>query len=113
MIDSSDVKTTGLLERIRGIVKVVDPGMAPDDDAYKASIILLASANIGPRADEIAELTGYPRSYVRTIGRRLRDNGIWAGRKIACNWFDEGPEGWVSFMCDVNVAMGMFNRVPE
>ena len=100
------------LEKIKAAVAAVDPQMDPEDDAYKASVILLASISdgIGPSADKIAELTGHPRSYVRTIASRLRKSGIWQGGKVHCNWFD-AEEGWVAFMCDVNVALGMLNRV--
>lgn len=102
--------TTGTMDRIRGVVEAIDPGMAPEDDAYRASVILVASINVGPNADKIAKLTGYPRSYVRAIGSRLRQNGIWAGDRVCADWLDP-EEGWVAFMCDLNVALGVLNRV--
>lgn len=84
-------------------------GITPDDKQYVPALVLLSSISEGPNADSIARFIGKPRSEVRVIGKRLRDNDIWNGGKLCCNWF--GKDGGVEFCLDVNVACGFMNRV--
>lgn len=80
-------------------------------DQWDAGLILLTGLEVGPNADKVAAFTGIPRSKCREIGGRLRENGVWSGRKIRAEWFDE-ETGGVAFLCDVNVALGMLKRSP-
>ena len=86
-------------------------GITPDDKQYVPALILLSSAVKGPNADRIAKFINKPRSEVREVGKRLRDNGIWNGGKLCCGWF--GKDGGLEFCLDVNVACGFLNRVKE
>lgn len=82
--------------------------ITPDSKAYVPALVLICSAFKGPNADRIANFIGRPRSEVRVIGNRLRDNLVWLGNKVNCDWF--GKDGGVAFMCDVCVAQGLLAR---
>lgn len=98
------------IKTVRDIVKKLDPKIKEDDSAFKAAMVLVASAQVGPNTDKVARRAKLPRALVRKYGKRLRHQGIWRGRKIACEWFDK-TSGGTAFWCDVCVAEGLMNRV--
>lgn len=95
------------METLQDVVEAlegIEEGMSEDAGA----LTLLSSVVVGPNADRIAGFTGLPRSTTRTIGSRLRQNNIWQGSKICCDWF--GEHGGIRFMCDVCCANGLLER---
>lgn len=97
------------LKKIKEVVSQIDDQIDDADAGYKAMVVLLSSINIGPNADKLAKFTKYPRSLVRQFGRRLRNNGVWIGDKVAAvEWFEEG--GSVALIADSLVALGLVRR---
>ena len=80
--------------------------------AFNAACVLLASAIIGPNANRIARFLELKRDEVRTFGKRLRANEIWKGRKVYGDWFDE-QYGGINFCLDINIALGLMEKVSE
>lgn len=95
------------LHRIKKEVYKVT-GCTSEDEGYKAGVCMLASLEVGTNADRVARFTGYPRSLVRTFGKRLRENGVWKDGQIHADWF--GEHGGISFCLDVNIARGFMKR---
>ena len=99
------------LEEIKkDVAEIVGKDLTEDEDdiAFKASVVLLSSAVVGPSIERLAKFTGYPRSLISEFSKRLRENGIWKGGKIYANWLD--PHGGVDFICDSMVAVGWMAR---
>lgn len=95
-------------EQIEREVLKMDPGLKPDDEAVKAQVIMLASVQIGPNIKKLIKFTGYPPGLVHKFGHNLRKNGVWHGRRVRANWFDEG--GYIDLLLDTNVALGYLER---
>ena len=87
----------------------VDNTLKPNTDDFQAIVALLASAVIGPGADKVASFTHFPRRKVRAWGANLRKAGVWKGRSIYCDWFDE-KEGGLALTMDAMVARGLLTR---
>jgi len=103
---------TVTIDTIRREIIRLDPKLSPDDDSYKAAVILLASGVVvGPNIKRLAKFTRYPRLKVAKFSKRLREQGVWRGAKVHGDWF--GENGGISFWLDVGVATGMFNVVQE
>ena len=96
-------------EMLADEIKNLDPALSPDDPAYHAAMVLLASLTVGPNVRNVAAFTGYPLREVAAFGQRLRNSAVWVGHKIACEWFEE-DRGVLAFWCDVNVALGFMER---
>lgn len=87
----------------------VDNTLKPNSDDFQAIVTLLASVVIGPGADKVASFTHFPRRKVREWGANLRKAGVWKGRSIYCDWFDE-KEGGLALTMDAMVARGLLTR---
>jgi len=97
------------LEMLKKECLNIDPSIKEDDPIFGTMLFMLASAAVtGPNADKTAKFCHLPRSYVRERARRLRDNGVWKGRKLMVDWFEDN--GALSLICDVLVAEGMLRR---
>lgn len=105
-----EVKHT--IEEIKkDVAEIIDKELSvdtEDDIAFKASVVLLSSAVVGPNIKRLVEFTGYPRSLISEFSKRLRENGIWKGGRIYANWLD--PDGGIEFICDSMVAVGWLAR---
>jgi hypothetical protein len=99
------------LKRLHREIHKLDPKVEPGSDTFNAAVVTLASAIVGPNIRRLAKLTKLPLAYVTTIGRRLRENGIWMGSKVACDWNDK-ESGAIEFWLDVCVAQGLLERKP-
>lgn len=86
-------------------------GQKEDDgsEAFMAGVCLLSSARFGPKPDEIAKFTGYPRGTVRKFAKNLRASGVWKDGKVHVDWFSKDGGG-VAFLCDALVAQGLLKR---
>lgn len=97
------------LQEIKNEIKRMDPNCPEDDEAFKAQVVLLASAVIGPGIDGLRKFTGYPRSLLAKFNHNLRKSGVWRNGKVCANWDDE-KDGGISFGLDTCVALGLMER---
>lgn len=98
------------LRKVKNEIRRMDPNCGDGED-FKTAVVLLSSLETGPDSDALATFTGYPRKFVREIGGRLRDSGIWKNGKVyAGDWFDK--DGGLAFWLDVAVGRGFMRRVP-
>ena len=108
-VGAESMKVT--IGRIHEEVARLDPKLLKaDEESYKAAVVLLSSAQVGPNIKRIAKFARYPRATVAQFSRMLRKNRVWRGERIYTNWFDEN--GGVSFWLDVLAARGFVERVP-
>ncbi len=106
------LKKTPTRRQIREWVLDLDQYLEEDDPSFDAGCVLLASAYHGPNADRCAKLLQLPRVQVREWGKNLAANGVWKNGRIYADWGDE-KLGGIEFWCDVNVALGILERVGE
>jgi len=97
------------ITKIKQEIMKWDPGMSPDEEAFRAAVVLISSAHVGPNIRRLAKFTGYPSGQIATFGRNLRKSKIWRGGKIEAGW--GGKDGGIALACDINVALGFINRV--
>ena len=94
------------LRQIKNGLRRFDPTM--DGEEYNVALILLSALNVGSNIRRIARFTGLTYRHVTEVGRRLRSNGVWVGRKTACNWDDK--DGGLEFILDITVGLGFVER---
>lgn len=97
-------------QEIKNIIHELDPNLQEEDSAFSSAMILLAAAEVGPNADDIASLTNLSSEAVKERFARLEQNGVFKDGKIYCDWFDE-ETGTTAFWLDVCIAEGTINRV--
>jgi hypothetical protein len=108
--DSGVERTMMTIDEIEKAILKMDPGLSRDDEAFKAQVVMLASADQETLSiTRLSKFTGLPYSLVAKFGHNLRKAGIWQGRKIHANWTDE-KEGGVAFIMDSMVAVGLLKR---
>jgi len=90
-------------------VQRLDPKTAPEEPAFKTGVLLLSALQVGPNVDRLAKFTGYSKTFIRERAKRCRENGIFIGSKVACEWFDKECGG-VAFWMDVLVAEGLMAK---
>lgn len=95
--------------KIKHEVMKWDPGLSPDDPGFRAAVVLLSSAHVGPNIRRLSKFTGYRSGEIAEFGRRLRKSGIWTGSKVYAGWF--GEDGGIAMACDINIALGYIERV--
>lgn len=94
---------------IKEVVHKMDPALSEQDEAYKAMVVLLASAVCGPNVIKLRKFTGYPQDMLSKFAIRLRRNGIWKGDKVYADWLDP-EEGSAALILDSMVATGLMQR---
>lgn len=94
--------------KIKREVMKWDQGMSPDEPGFRAAVILLSSAQVGPNIRRLAKFTGYRAAEIAEFSRNLRKSQIWKGGKIQAEWF--GEDGGIALACDINVALGYIER---
>ena len=94
--------------KIRREVMKWDPGMSPDKPEFRAAVVLLSSAQVGPNIRRLAKFTGYRSAEIAEFSRNLRKSRIWHGGRIQAGWF--GEDGGIALACDINVALGYIVR---
>jgi len=86
-----------------------------EDPPRPDTVFLACSGIVGPNPDEIHRFiggrAGFSRRQARNWGRRLRQQKIWDGRKIAANWLDK-KTGGSAFWLDLAVMDGYLERTP-
>lgn len=94
--------------KIKREVMKWDPGLSPDEADFRAAVVLLSSAQIGPNIRRLAKFTGYRPDEIADFSRNLRKSQIWKGGRVYAGWFGEG--GGIALACDINVALGYIER---
>jgi hypothetical protein len=80
-------------------------------DIRNCILILLAFFHVGGDGDSIATHTGLSRKFVRPRVKRLRENGVFEGRKILnIEWMDESEHQHMQLLLDAMVANGHLTR---
>ena len=87
----------------------LDSGLKGHDD-FLAVCVMLGSASHGPCADRLAQVLEVPRAKVRSIGQRLREVEIWAGRHVIGNGWTDPESGGLGFLMDVLLYQGLLER---
>lgn len=95
--------------QIERAIHKMDRNLKPSDSAYQVAMILLVGLYVGPNIRKVTRFTDLPWRFVAEVGRRLRANGVWQGRKIVADWFDK-KAGGCAFWLDVNVGLGYMQR---
>ena len=97
------------LDELRAEVKRLDPKLAEDKPAFETAIMLLASAQLGPDVNAIADFMGIEAASLEERAGQLRKAGIWTDDALNVEWWDE-EAGTVAFWLDVCVAEGYVAR---
>jgi hypothetical protein len=102
-------------EEVKALAHDLDPKLSEEDVAFQVAVILLAvGTGYLPTLRQLAPLVSLSRPRIREIIARIREQGILVREdgewKMACNWMD-AENGNVAFWMDVNVALGLVNRV--
>lgn len=96
-------------EEIVKAIRKMDSGLKPDDEAFKAQLVMLSALDQETLdVRKLAKFTGVPLGLVNKFAHNLRKAGTWQGRKIHANWF--GESGGIEFNLDVCVAIGWMER---
>lgn len=95
--------------KVKKIIRQLDPQLAEHDDAFKVAVILIFAARYGQHMDEIYKHLPYTNDFINQVVLRLKENKIFVDGKIQCNWFDE-QGGAMEFWMDVNVGLGFMER---
>lgn len=98
------------LKEVEAEVRRLDAGSPENGETYRVSVALLSALVVGTGAGPIAEFTGYDRSEVEKWVENWKKAGVFRGRKVVCNWFDDG--GGVAFILDGLVGLGLVGRAP-
>ena len=99
------------LSEIKSQVKCLDEALSPDDEEFKAAVILLAGTEVKQTIKEIRQFTHYRQSFVVKVVGNLKRNGIFVKGKIHHGgWFDK-KDGGIAFWLDVCVGLGLMKRV--
>jgi hypothetical protein len=85
-----------------------DPGLSPDEPEFRAAVVLMSSAHVGPNIRRLAKFTGYRSKEIAGFSRNLRKSQIWNGGRVQAGWF--GEDGGIALACDINVALGYIVR---
>lgn len=104
-------KKTTPLAKLRKEVQKIAPNLEPDDDAFRAAVVMFAALEHGADEDKLIAFTGEPEDFVNELGRRLRQGKIWDGKKTRADWFKEN--GTISFWLDVCTGLGFLNRTRQ
>ena len=102
MAGNSTPLLIAVMEKLRGI----DPKFPPTDAGYAEHVLLLASAREGAKEEHLARELGYDLEFVKTVGSRLRNSGVWIGDQLSEEALKEWQTHGTAFFVDGAVATG-------
>lgn len=95
------------IEEITAVIDELDGDLTPEQ--RDVSIVLLASAAVGPNINKLAKFTGIPRERIRPWARNWRASGVWSNDKVCADW-QNGELGAIGFIMDTMVGLGLMKR---
>lgn len=97
------------LEETKELLREMDENLEEGSVGWDAALCLLASLEVGPFPDKVADFTELPLETVNEFAERLQANGVWKDGMIHAAW-DDPEAGAIAFWCDVGVATGLIER---
>jgi hypothetical protein len=94
--------------KVKRLVLKSDPGLKQDDPGFRAAVVLLSSAHVGPNIRRLVVFTGFTAGEIAGFSKNLRKSKVWRGSKVRADWF--GENGGIALALDVNVALGYLER---
>jgi hypothetical protein len=78
----------------------------------KVMAVLLATLEVGPNADNLANKTGYPLDFLKSIVARMRHAGLWAEDAVDDRewWTADGELDGAGLYAHALVALGKMKR---
>ena len=101
-------KVNEKLEKIKHAARAVCKN--ENNPKYKAAVILLSSEETAS-IDGLAELTGYPKTFISKVSRHLRNNKVWRKKELGGRLKYVGARDHLEFLLHVNIALGLVTRV--
>lgn len=102
-----------VLDRAAELLRKLDENFGPASRGYAEHIVLLASLWEGADESHLSKILGYEDEFVRTVGSRLRNAGIWKGAELSPDRRKEWEKSAVSFFLSGAVAVGDLMLVGE
>ena len=102
------IRTKMTLKRLKEEVDHLDPNMEKESETYRAYVVLLASAFVGPDVDKLVKFTKYDRAEIKTMAGRLKKSKVWKNGKVYADW--RGKDSGIALAMDVGVALGLIER---
>ena len=97
------------VKELEARIRRYNSDLEPNSPTFRSAVILLAGLEYGQNIDLLARKTGYDRSFVARVARRLIDNGIWKAGATIADW-TSSDEASGTFWSDVAVAEGKMCR---
>ena len=97
------------LARIKAGILQLDPDLNEACDLFCVAVLLIAAALIsGPWVDRIVDLTGYSRTFVSAVARRMRGSNLWADDdSVSIDWLNaDGSPDWAALWPQILVGQG-------
>lgn len=93
-------------------IERMDPNINKDDEAYKVAVLLMYGSLSGKHHSKtLYAKTLYPMEFIKTVVKRLKDNGVWENGKTNASW--DGESGGVEFWLHVTVGLGFIESVKQ
>lgn len=93
------------------LVHDLDPKLSELDEGFKAAVVLILAAAIGPYPRAIHNMTGYQRHLIEEFITRCKTNGVMDDDYVFGNEWLKKKSGTVAFWLDVMVATGEVEKV--
>src|ERR1035441_8144561 len=94
-----------VLEHVKAGIRELDPDLDPESPEFRTAVILMAAAFVvGPRVDLLVQFTGYSKTFVANIARRMRAYELWGDGKVRTDDWFEGDRVTVMFWTHCLVA---------
>lgn len=98
------------MEKFHEAIASIDETLSPGDEHYDAMLFLLAGLDCGANYTKIHKATGLKMQQCKQYARAARQNDIWQGHKISCDWFEE--DGGCALLLDAMCLSGVLERSP-
>jgi hypothetical protein len=98
-----------LLDETKAKILELEPAYDPTSPRFRTAVVLMAATFvIGPNVDLLVKFTGYPKTDVADIARRMRASDLWSEDEVdSDDWF-YGNKIWdLYFQLHCLVAEGL------
>ena len=95
------------LEKIEADILAVDPSLYRDEGDFQTAVVVIVGGTIvGPFADRIVALTGFPRAMVDEICKNMCASGLWKDLTTSSERIEDAFSA-SALWCHVLVAQGL------